>query len=110
MATKVTINLDPTEKILTKRNLNKNGTAQRFFTSEVRRISDAYVPFDNGPLKNTAVESVDKITYVQPYSRKQYYENKGKGLRGKLWDKRMWSDRGKDITQAVAKFCGGRSK
>lgn len=109
MATTVKINLDPTEKILLKRNLDKNGTAQRFFTSEVRRLSDPYIPFDNGPLKNTAVEDIDKITYVQVYARKQYYENKGRGLRGPFWDKRMWADRGKEITESVAKFCGGRS-
>lgn len=104
----VKINLNPTEKILLKRNLNKNGAAQRFFTSEVRRLSDAYVPFDNGPLKNTAVESINKITYVQPYARRQYYENKGQGLRGKEWTKRCWADRGREITNAVSKFVGGR--
>lgn len=109
MATKVSINLDSTEKILLKRNLNKNGAAQRFFTSEVRRMMDSYVPMDTAVLKNTAVEDVDKITYVQPYARRQYYENKGKGLRGRLWDKRMFADRGQEITESVAKFCGGRS-
>lgn len=109
MATKVSINLDPTEKILLKRNLNKNGAAQRFFTSEVRRTSDAYVPMDTAVLKNTAVEDVNKITYVQPYAGKQYYENKGQGLRGKLWTQRAWADHGKEITESVAKFCGGRS-
>ncbi|MDD7793693.1 minor capsid protein [Clostridium sp. 'White wine YQ'] len=107
---RVRINLDPADKILLKRKLNKNGDGQRLFTSEVRRISDAYVPFDNGSLKNTAVESVNKITYVQPYARKQYYENKGKGLRGKMWDKRAWADRGKEITRTVAKFVGGRTE
>lgn len=106
----VKINLDPTQKILLKRNLNKNGVAQRFFTSEVRRLSDAYVPFDNGNLKNTAIEEVDKIKYIQPYAQRQFYKNKGKGLRGKNWTGRCWADRGKEITQSVAKFVGGRSR
>ena len=75
-------------------------------------------------LKGTAQELTDRIEYVQPYARKQYYENKGTGtqgttkhsqhnykcLRGKEWDKRMWADRGKEIVEATAKFCGGKAK
>ncbi len=115
---KITINIDPVDKILLKRNLSKNGKAQKFFTSEVRRMADPYVPFQNGILKNTARVSDDKITYVQPYASKNYYENKGNGtqgtnkngLRGKLWITRMWADRGKEIVKAIANFVGGNSK
>lgn len=111
---KVKVNID-VNKIISKRNFNK---AQRFFTSEVRRHSDPYTPFDSGPLKNTAKESINTITYVQPYSKRQYYENKGRGtqgtskggMRGKLWIPRMWVDRGREITEAVAKFIGGKVK
>lgn len=110
MGTKVKINIDPTDKILLKRNLNKNGTAQQFFTSEVARLSDPYVPFDKGNLKNTRSVGVNKITYVQPYSRRQWYENKGKGLRGKEWCLRMWANRGKEIVKSVAKLVGGIAK
>ena len=101
--------------IMDKRNFK---AAQRHFTHEVRRFSDAYVPFDNGPLKNTAKESIDKITYIQPYARRQFNENKGYGtqgtslggLRGKQWTKRMWIDRGKEILNSVAKLVGGKVK
>lgn len=110
MSTKVKINIDPTDKILLKRNLNKNGKAQIFFTSEVARLSDPYVPFDKGNLKNTRKIDKDKITYIQPYSRRQWYENKGKGLRGKEWCLRMWANRGKEIVKSVAKLVGGRAK
>lgn len=105
----VTLRMDSADTILLKRKLNQNGEAQRFFTHEVRRLSDPYVPKQTGTLKNSAIESVDKITYVQVYSDRQYYENKGYGLRGKLWDKRMWADRGPEIVKAVAKFAGGRA-
>lgn len=103
----VKINLDPINKILLKRKLNKNGEAQKFFTSEVARMCDPYVPFDTGMLKNTKVLKINTITYIQPYARNQYFENKGNGLRGKQWDKRMWTARGKEITQSVARFVGG---
>lgn len=107
---RVKINLDSTEQILLKRSLNKNGAGQQFFTSEVARLSDPYIPMDTGNLKNNRIIGTDKITYTSIYARRQYYENKGKGLRGKQWSKRMWADRGKEIVQAVARFCGVRSK
>lgn len=110
METHITINIDPVQKILLKRGLNKDGRCQQFFTSEVARLSDAYVPMDTGMLKNTRVIRKDSITYVQPYARKQYYENKGRGLRGKEWDKRMWAARGNEIVQSVAKMAGGKAK
>ncbi|MFV0529482.1 MAG: minor capsid protein [Lachnospiraceae bacterium] len=104
----ISINIDPADKILLKRSLNRNGAAQRFFTHEVRRLSDPYVPMLGGVLKDTAVENTDSIEYVQPYARRQYYENKGNGLRGKQWDKRMWAARGPEIVKSVAKFAGGK--
>lgn len=114
---KIKINIDPTDKILLKRELGNNGKAQLFFTSEVRRLADPYTPFESGTLKNTAKVDVNKITYVAPYSAKNYYENKGMGeqgtgkggLRGKQWIPRMWADRGKEIIKSIAKLTGGRT-
>lgn len=119
MPTKIKIKLNTTEEILKARQLEKGGQAQRFMTSEVRRLSDQYVPFDAGILKNTAVVDVDKITYIQPYAKYQYYgvSKNGKDLnyqhspqRGKEWDKRMVADRGRELTESVAKFIGGKVK
>lgn len=116
---KVRINLDSTDKILLKRNLNKNGKAQKFFTSEVRRVADPYVPFQQGGLKNIQVQTYDdKIHYKAPYARKQYYENKGNGnqgtshggLRGKQWIPRMWSDKGKNVVESIANYVGGKRR
>lgn len=107
---KVSLKLEPQDKILLKRSLNKNGKAQQFFTHEVRRKSDPYVPMRNGPLKNTAVEKPDSITYPQPYARRQYYEHKGNGLRGSHWTERMWADHGKEIVREVADYVGGKAK
>lgn len=110
MGTNIKLKIDPADKILLKRNLNRNGKGQQFFTHEVRRLSDPYVPFLNGTLKNTAQELTNRIEYVQPYARRQYYENRGNGLRGSHWTERMWADRGKEIVQSVAAYCGGKTK
>ena len=107
---KIRLQIDPVDRILLKRSLNKKGAGQRFFTHEVRRLSDPYVPFLTGVLKNTATEEVNRITYNTPYARRQYYENPGTGLRGPHWTERMWADRGKEIVEAVAEYCGGKSK
>lgn len=106
---KVKVTLDPAT-VLANRKLGKGGQAQRFTVSEVRRQTDPYVPLLNEPLKNTAVEHEDSIEYVTPYARRQYYEHKGKGLRGSQWEKRMWADRGQEITQSVADYIGGKVK
>ena len=119
MATKVRIQIDSTQKILLKRYLNKDGQAQEKFTKEIAKYSDNYVPFKTGRLKNMMIKiQTSKIIYSAPYARKQYYTNKGMGkqgtslggLRGKMWDKRMWNDRGNEIVKSVAQFVGGRAK
>ena len=106
---KIRLQIDPVDRILLKRSLNKNGAGQQFFTHEVRRLSDPYVPFLTGVLKNTATEEVNRITYNTPYARRQYYENPGTGLRGPHWTERMWADRGKEIISATAAYCGGKA-
>nr|DAT55810.1 MAG TPA: Minor capsid protein [Caudoviricetes sp.] len=114
--TKIRLDMDPTDKILLKRKLNKNGKGQRFFTHEVRRLSTPYVPMVSGYLSNDSVtETPSTITYNAPYARRQYYENKGKNrtvhvLAGKRWTERMWADRGKEIVKATAKYCGGKAR
>lgn len=110
MGANIKLKIDPADKILLKRNLNRNGKGQQFFTHEVRRLSDPYIPFLNGTLKNTAQELTSRIEYVQPYARRQYYENRGNGLRGAHWTERMWADRGKEIIRSVAAYCGGKTK
>lgn len=110
MPVKVKINIDPNKKILLKRNLNKNGKAQKLFTNEVKRLSDPYVPFDTGELKRNVDVTTNQIIYKSPYAKKQYYKNKGRGLRGKQWVSRMWADRGNEIVDTITKFVGGKRK
>ncbi len=119
MATNVRVDIDDSQKILLKRYLNKNGKAQVQFTKLVARYSNNYTPYRTGRLKDMMITlESDRIIYSAPYAKKQYYTNKGEGkqgtsvggLRGKMWDKRMFIDNGDKIVQSIAEFVGGRSK
>lgn len=102
-------------------NLNE---ANRLFTTLVKEKSDPYVPYLTGNLKGTVTTEVNKIIYSATkgsggsYAKKQYYTNKGLGKqgvnvggkRGPHWDKRMWSNDGKEIVRSVADFIGGKVK
>lgn len=71
----VKVDFSDAAKVLENHGLEKGGRVQAFFTSEVMRRSDPYVPFSSGPLKNTAEMTADKdgIIYNQPYARVHWY-------------------------------------
>lgn len=113
----IKINMDSTQEILLKRYLNKNGAAQIKFTKECAKEMNPYIPYDTGRLKDWMIKiNVDNIVYDAPYAKKQYYTNLGNGkqgrsnggIRGNMWDKRMWNSRGNEIINKIAYFCGGR--
>ena len=114
MSTNIKVEIDDTQKILLKRYLNKNGQAQVKFTKEVAKNCNNYTPFKTGRLKDMMVElKTDKIIYNALYAKKQYYTNGGGNngvLKDKMWDKRMFIDKGDMIVKSIAEFCGGRSK
>ena len=122
---KITVDIN-TAKILKERGLGGDHRAQVYLASEVKRLCDPYVPFQNGPLKNTAVVDPDgsAVTYTQPYAHYQYYGEvmagrapkkytgdklaySGGGLRGPQWDKRMMADKSKELVSNLQKFIGG---
>lgn len=113
----VRIKINSTNDILAKRKLGKNGEAQQMFTRECAKAMNIYVPYKSGTLKDLDVKvNIDNVTYFAPYARRQYYTNQGNGiggvnhsgLRGKLWDKRMWADHKDEIVNKVADFVGGK--
>lgn len=112
----VKIKMDSTNKILAKRKLQQGGEAQIYFTKQCAKWMNNYVPFDTGRLKDMSVEiGNDFVKYNTPYAKKQYRTNAGNskknkaGLRGKLWDKRMWIDKARTILKDLASFVGGRT-
>ena len=78
-------------KIVNKFNMQKGGSAQLFLSNECFRRMEKYVPRDTGLLATTVAVKPGSVTYEQPYAHRQYTTNKGKGLRGKYWDKKMLS-------------------
>lgn len=115
----INVKMDGVKKILSRRNLEERGRAQQFFTDEVARMSNPYVPFKSGALKDSQVTiSNGKIEYKAPYARRQYYSNSGNGkqgankggIRGKRWTERMWADKSSEIVKSVAIFVGGKSR
>lgn len=125
---KVKTNISPAS-ILRARGLGDSGRARVFLANEVARLSDPYVPMQQGTLKNTRQIAGDgrTITYSQPYAHYQYfgevmagrapkhYTGKaltyhGAPMRGPDWDKRMMADRKDDLTQSVANYVGGKPK
>lgn len=72
---KLTVDVDiNTAAILKRKGLGGDHRAQKYLASEVKRLSDPYVPMQSGTLKNTAVIAGDgsSLTYIQPYAHYQY--------------------------------------
>ena len=129
----VKVDFSDAAKVLENHGLEKGGRVQAFFTNEVMRRSDPYVPFSSGPLKNTAriTADMDGIVYNQPYSRFHWYgkvmiyeptgstwapkygekvvtdrdmEYQGAPLRGPKWVERSWLDNKYDIIRSTEEF------
>lgn len=71
----VKIDVSDAATILKNHGLNPGGRVQAFFTSEVMKKADPYVPFLAGALKNSARVSEDKcaIIYDTPYARYHWF-------------------------------------
>ncbi len=119
------LELSDIDYIIRKRGLNNRGSVQYLIDSEVIRLSDPYVPFLSGTLKDakrhTFIGSGDVRYYAEvpkygtPYAKINYYRNAGNGnegtahggKRGKLWFERMKIDHKQEILNAAARKAGG---
>lgn len=110
-------------KILASRGLGGDKSAQKYLASEVKRLSDPYVPMQQGALKNRVTIAGDGsyLVYTQPYAHYQYYGEvmagrppksytgkaltyHGAPMRGPQWDKRMLADKSKEIENNLETF------
>lgn len=91
MSISIKLELNAAGKIIDDLGLSTKGRVQKFFTNEAYRRMSKYVPFRTGKLRDTVTIEPTSITYLVPYARRQYYENIGKGIMGKYWDKKMFS-------------------
>lgn len=115
--------------ILRARGLGSSSAARKHLAATVKRLSDPYVPMQQGTLKNTAqvIDEGRGIKYPQPYAHYQYvgevmagrvpksYTGRpinyhGAPMRGRDWDKRMMADRGNEVVDDLATFVGGKRK
>lgn len=100
--------------LLRARGLQEQGEVQRYIDSEVLRLTDPYVPMDTGALKRSGTQHTKigsgKVVYKTPYARRQYFKNKGNGLRGKQWFHRMKADRKDEILRGAVKIAGARGE
>lgn len=70
MSTEIKIDIKDAQKLIQDLGLAPGGAVQKFFASELLRISNPYTPFDNGILAGTAFTSSDgtEIIYPVPYA------------------------------------------
>lgn len=68
-------NFPSTNEMIHNLGLEEAGPVQTFFTNEVWRLSDDYVPFSKGILKDNVAMQPDKIIYTSIYAQYQWYGN-----------------------------------
>lgn len=68
-------NFPSTNEMIHNLGLEEAGPAQTFFTNEVWRLSDDYVPFGEGPLKNNVLVEPTRYTHLEIYAQYQWYGN-----------------------------------
>lgn len=97
-------------KILSEKGINENGRVQKYIDSEVIRRCKPFVPVRQGVLESSADKSdigSGLVVYETPYAKKQYYTNRGSGLRGKMWFERMKAGQRDDIVRGAKKLVKG---
>lgn len=112
----INVDFPKTDDLLKGLGLEAGGKAQQFFTNEIMKRSDKYVPFSSGVLKGSVHPTLDfeSITYTAPYVRYHWF---GKLMVDPLYGKgcfydpktgRMWSRPGieKIVTDKDMKYQG----
>lgn len=79
-------------------------SAELFLSNNCFRRMHKYVPLDTGLLASHATVRPGSVTYEENYAHKQYTTNKGKGIRGKYWDKKMIANERDALTREVERF------
>lgn len=68
------LKMNPTNKILKDHGLDENGKVTRHLRDAVDRLSNPFIPYDNGMLRRLKTyPSNNEIKYTSPYAKYQYY-------------------------------------
>lgn len=92
------------KRIIDKYGMQKDGSTQLFLANTCFRRMQKYVPFDTGALSTTTTVKPGSVTYEQPYAHRQYTTNKGKGIRGRYWDKKMVANEKDEVAKEVENY------
>lgn len=93
----VETSLLPPQDIMSVRGLANKGDVQTYIDRMVLTHSEPYIPKKTGNLIRSGYAQGGSVAWKAPYAKKQYYTNKGRGLRGARWFSRMWADHGGEI-------------
>ena len=106
MGTTIKYKLEDFDKgqIINKFEMEKGGKVDLFLANDCYRRMVKYTPWDTGNLATTVTVRPGSITYEQEYAHKQYTTNKGKGIRGKYWDQKMYNNEKEIIVQEVSDY------
>lgn len=103
----VKLKLNATSMIERRLGIHNGGKVDLFIANELARRMFKYVPFRSGMLRTTTSITAKYVEYLVKYARRQYYENKGRGIRGSFWDKRMMSAEGNALIKDIQKYVTG---
>ena len=92
------------KEIVSKFEMQQGGKTQLFLADTCFRRMHKYVPWESGNLASHVTVRPGSVTYEQPYAHKQYTTNKGKGIRGKYWDRKMVNNEKELIIQEVEDY------
>ena len=122
MKVKVIVDINK-NKIMSSRGMGSSNGVRKFVASEVARLSDPYVPMQQGILKNSRQIAQDGsyVLYPSPYAHYQWYGEamggrapkqytgkkltySGAPMRGKMWTVRMLADKRKELENNVEAY------
>lgn len=82
------VKMNSVSQIIKDHGINKDGRVTRFMRDTVDRLSNPFIPFDNGMLRrNKTYPSNHEIKYTSPYAKYQYYGKLMLTKNGSSWAK-----------------------
>lgn len=101
--------------ILKRRGVEKGGKVQEYIDSEVLRLSEPFIPKDNGDLIRSGIQNTQigsgEVKWRTPYARRWYYLNANfqeSPKRGNYWFERMKQQYRDNILKGAARIAGAK--
>lgn len=98
------------DEILKNRGLENKGKVHLELNKMILDYCEPYIPRKTGALINSGSYFNEGVSWNTPYAAKQYYQNMGTNLRGRLWFERMWALKKGEIMARFNRFNSKTSK